>query len=1105
MNLVLKQIILSFAACCAVVTFWGQISSTGCLGRTSYTDGTPEDDIYYFDPGAGTLTATPPGGTPGWTFVWSVFTVGNSSYTAYTTQTNVPSSTITGLAPGCYAVAIYDGTNTVVGCYRAWVLEVIEEPTVDVDPIAPGCSGPVNLVGTINGGIVSPYSNLPSTAMLIDANTQISICYTGTHTWVSDLAFYAIGPPSCGSPTLLLLPNPGAIGQGTVCNSGNNITNLCFSTESSNNINVCAPAPAALSGTYGTYGPNSTAINWGTFYGCDASNGGWSVQIYDCIGGDTGALTDATLTFTGVDACGDAQTVTYTTPPGYSSGIADQSCSSGSASIFTVTPATAPDIIECEFGYLWTSEPFVYIADSTTSLNITLNEFLDANGNVIPFQDVNFTLSITNSCDSIAGVNGCFGGNSSDTELFDFTPLQVLSIDPIPTLCLSSSPVNLVANVPGGTWGGTGIIDAIAGTFDPVAAGEGVFEITYDINDPCSIPATLSIEVVAVPVVEFTPPVGFCVDASVVQLEDYLVADDAQFSGDGIVNANDGSFDPAVAGVGIHTIQVDVFGICPVTATANIIVYALPVVNAGADADVCAFSSYALLAAGASEYVWSPSTYLSNNQVANPNAAIDIDMTYTVTGTDINGCQDSDNITLTLLPLPEVSVTNVAMICPGETVALEASGSDGDFTWTPAAGVTGANSASATASPNITTTYTVTLTDNCNIDVSATLTVPVETVYTVNAGSNQVFCSGDSLTLVADVTGADPTLNWVSVNGIITGSGDSESLVVNTPGNYVLEVITPLGCTYSDAVLVGETPLPNLNLIDSTHYCPYGSVILNAGYNWDNVLWSTGENTPDITVSSPGDYGVVVTDNGCTSEGSIHVSQIILPYVELGPDIEICQGDVAALSAGVFGEWSTGDNDDIIFVSYAGTYELEVSIEECSTMDSVHVIVNPLPFLYLGQPLVGCENQPVSIYADHPYNTSYLWSNGATTSSITVFTPDVYWVTASNECGEVVDYIDVSFEDCTYAVYIPNSFTPDQDGINDVWQISTFNVTNVETIIYNKWGEVMYISNDEKPTWTGEVRGGDYFAPDGIYHYRIKFDTETTETVERVGSVIIIR
>src|SRR5690606_6166717 len=133
-----------------------------------------------------------------------------------------------------------------------------------------------------------------------------------------------VGPASCGSPTILLSPNPGSNGQYYICNGSDNFTNLCFSNQSTAIFNPCSPG--TYSGTYGGYGPGGgTMINWNALNGCDASQPGWAVQVYDCVSGDIGSLTGANITFNGTSVGGAPVTYNYASQSGFSSPIADNS------------------------------------------------------------------------------------------------------------------------------------------------------------------------------------------------------------------------------------------------------------------------------------------------------------------------------------------------------------------------------------------------------------------------------------------------------------------------------------------------------------------------------------------------------------------------------------------------------------------------------------------------------------------------------------------------------------------------------------------------------------------------------------------------------------
>ena len=1318
----------------SVMNACAQLSGTGCLGETAYTDGQPNDPIYYYPAGQlGELTVIPEVAGASFNFVWSRFVPGNSNWNAYTVQNNQASSTITGLQPGAYFVSVRNSSNVIVGCYRAWIAQVIQEPQVDVQPIASNCVGPISLVGSFTPGQITPISNLPESQLVIDANTEISVCFSGTHSWISDLAFYLRGPATCGSPNLVLMPNPGALGQGAVCNSNNNISNLCFSTESTNNINVCN-GMTTLSGTYGTYGPNSVPINWSAIYGCDAMNGGWVVQVYDCIGGDIGTLTDATVTFNGTDLCGAPQSVTYTTPNNFSSAINDNSCSAALASSFTVAPANSPATLNCTFGYEWTSEPPVNIPNATTSLNIDITTLTDLSGNPIPWQNIDFTLSTTVNCDQLASENDCFGGNGSDTETYVNIPQTPTAITDIDAVCINNGTVQLLADIPGGSWSGPGIMDATLGIFDPVVAGEGNFTIEYTFSDPCILPDNTEIAVEIEPVLVLNLPNDVCEDATPFSL--VTSPTDGVFSGNGITDPLLGTFDPALAGVGPHTISMVSNTVCPVNLTDDITVHPIPTlivspdegvcpgedvqievtgadnyqwfpslylsadnianpivslgatttysvlgtsafgcealgvvtlnllespeitvsepalscpgaqvtltaegstgswewtltngtilgvgpsidvsfditttvevqvtddcsniadtqvivpfeaipsidagdnevlcsgsvaeleasvdgdyvfvqwstvdgaitgasngltiesstegtyqatietqlgctyndnvfldvvplpqVDAGEDADACSGQPFQLQATGANAYVWSPATGLSNTSGAIVNATISTPVTYTVTGTDGNGCVNTDQISLSIIPQPQLSAQSVSMICPGEDIILTASGSDGDYTWTPGASLNTSTGPEVIASPMVTTQYTVTLTDICGAELQAQVNVPVEALYTTSAGSDTGFCEGQQTVLNGNVTGPNPSISWFNGASLLTGE-NTESIVVNAPGTYSIHVETPLGCMYEDAVIVNEIAYPAFYLADTISYCPGSYATLTIPGAWDFVQWSNGTQSSSIEVTQEGDYQVTVTNDGCSTDDQVHVYRVNLPVIQLGPDVEICQGETAVLSSGFNGQWSTGASGDSVVVASTGTYTFEYTEEGCTADDEVNVLVNPLPFIDAATTQYGCIEQQYTIVINDFATGVYEWMDGSQAPYLIVDSPGDYWFMVTNECGSEVETITVIFEDCDEAVYVPNCFTPDNDGVNDVWKVVTRNINSITTRVLNRWGEVVFQSDELSPVWTGDFQLGDTYVADGLYFFRIEFERRDGQKELREGSMFIIR
>src|SRR5690606_29446660 len=276
------------------ITVNSQITANGNSGTswTNYTDGSTSDPIYIWcgedlNSNAGSLTITP-SGAGSFTFRWYFHNEVTSNWSLYSTSVG-SSSTISNLPSDGYRVEVRDASNNIVGCYTAWVWNLNTEITADSDP---ACDS-ADLLGSIGSTSSFTYYNPPASEAFITANTQITVCFSAIHTYVSDLAFYLVAPG--GSPTILLSPNPGAHGQGAICNSNNDVNSLCFSTMSSVNFNPCIPETGCgaatnctsnYTGVFGTYGPGNTAINWSGLYGINAAQGGWAVQIYDCIGAD---------------------------------------------------------------------------------------------------------------------------------------------------------------------------------------------------------------------------------------------------------------------------------------------------------------------------------------------------------------------------------------------------------------------------------------------------------------------------------------------------------------------------------------------------------------------------------------------------------------------------------------------------------------------------------------------------------------------------------------------------------------------------------------------------------------------------------------------------
>ena len=407
-----------------------------------------------------------------------------------------------------------------------------------------------------------------------------------------------------------------------------------------------------------------------------------------------------------------------------------------------------------------------------------------------------------------------------------------------------------------------------------------------------------------------------------------------------------------------------------------------------------------------------------------------------------------------------VTVANAAVICPGDNVTLTAIPSGGVppyiYSWD-----TGPTTQSISVSPLTNQTYTISVTDNC-------------------------------------------------LNETATGSG-----TVTVP------VYAPM--------VITESP-------DITEICPYISAQLSAvvaggagGYNYS---WSSSQgqqlgnlSTQSVTPSTTTTYSVVVTDQCGNQQTAAVLYTITSPplLITLSPNVEICPGDSVQLSVSAIGGYGqyyylwpeTGENTSAIWVypSESTTYQVIVS-DECQTFT-----VSGSTNVFVIHPIANFEISSHTLFDDLPITFQNTTVNGDTyewffgdgnTSTIvhpnnTYDDPGTYLVTliATDEKG-CTDTISkpISIEEAYY-VYVPNTFTPDGLRYNNLFKASTVGVRSLQISIYNRWGELIFTSDELDFFWDGTYKG--VLMQDGTYSWKISYITRSGREEKLVGHVNIIR
>jgi gliding motility-associated-like protein len=239
---------------------------------------------------------------------------------------------------------------------------------------------------------------------------------------------------------------------------------------------------------------------------------------------------------------------------------------------------------------------------------------------------------------------------------------------------------------------------------------------------------------------------------------------------------------------------------CKDTVVRSVTVNSLPTVNAGPDTSICIGSTATLGATGAVSYVWSPAATLSNPAIANPAASPTVPTTYTVVGTDANGCKGKDSIRILLQTKTTATVAPGDSTCFGTPLQLLASGAE-TYQWVPATGLDNPAIANPLATPAQTTTYLVISRESTCIPDSDRVTVVIWPKPEVNAGTDVQIYSGKSTQLVA----YGPSINtflWSPAEGLsCTDCADPEAAPKRTT-EYIIYASNNFGCSDTDAVVV---------------------------------------------------------------------------------------------------------------------------------------------------------------------------------------------------------------------------------------------------------------------------------------------------------------
>ncbi len=543
----------------------------------------------------------------------------------------------------------------------------------------------------------------------------------------------------------------------------------------------------------------------------------------------------------------------------------------------------------------------------------------------------------------------------------------------------------------------------------------------------------------------------------------------------------------------------------------------------------------------------------SGNTFTTPN--LNTNTTYYVAS--FNGCTSARTSVVVTVNIPPVAPTIAdTTICSGQTATLTPTAPAGvTFLWfsTPNGGSTLSSGNTFTTQPlnNTTTFYVASEAAGCPPSVRTPVAVNVDPTPSAPVVANTAICSGETATLTATAP-SGVSFEWfaTATGGTTLQSNASFTTPVLTATTtyYIASVLGNCVSGRTAAEVVVNQP-PTLPTANNTTICEGETATLSATssagaiINWydantgGNLLFS-GNDFTTLALTTNASYFVQAEATGCPPTNSVEVIVTVLPTpaAPVAADLTICSGTTASLSAtagaGATIQWyssatggiAIGNQDTFATAELftTTTFYASAQLGNCPSSQRTPVVVNVLPTpeaAFISEPeltrTVMVSQAEFTFFNNTLNGTRFVWNFGDGDSLETFSTQEVthkyaqpgsYTVTlcaySSDGCSNCVTYENITVVE-DYAIYIPNVFTPNGDGNNDVFQYHLIGVKKVFIYVFNRWGEKVFETDNPNEYWDGTYKGK-LLNPD-VFVYQIKLVSYDNKQAEFKGSVSILK
>ncbi|TAL58948.1 MAG: T9SS type B sorting domain-containing protein [Bacteroidetes bacterium] len=497
--------------------------------------------------------------------------------------------------------------------------------------------------------------------------------------------------------------------------------------------------------------------------------------------------------------------------------------------------------------------------------------------------------------------------------------------------------------------------------------------------------------------------------------------------------------------------------------------------------------------------------------------------TYTVTVTDANGCTQTQTVSVTNANGPNATMSQTDILCNGQcngtAAAAAVTGGNQPYTYSWINGQTTSGISGLCAG-----SYTLTVADAGGCTATQVITI-IQPAMVLSAGttSTPASCGSNngSATVTAAGGSAPYTYNWstvpVQTSSAITGL---------STGTYTALVTDANGCTKTATVITTQTGGPTLAISITPQTCTQGgtaTATASGGSLPYTYQWCNGQTASIATGLSAGSCTVIVTDaSGCSTASTVTItSSGNIPSVSATSTPASCGSNNGMATATVSGgtspyayQWSSGQTASTATGLSAGTYTITITdASGCTQTQAVSVAQTPGPAAAVTATAINISPGGSSQLTATGGGT-YSWSPATGLSCTTCANPTVtplwgaggltycVFVADGNGCTDSA-CIKINVEIPCGNLYVPNAFSPNEDGENDIFFVHGNCITELTCIIYNRWGEKIFKITNQKIGWDGTYKGK--LLDTAVFVYYLEATLTTGEEIIKKGNISLVR